>query len=93
VIYATMGKPGSASIFTIGQLGQAMPEAMAYNAHHFNCPQCIAAGRILNSVYRRCEIGAPLWHAYLQSVLSSPEASVSGGTASQTGLSSTQPRI
>lgn len=36
----------------------------AYLAHHFNCTQCIAAGR--GPQYGpRCDIGAPLWMAYV----------------------------
>jgi hypothetical protein len=36
----------------------------AYLAHHFNCTQCIAAGR--GSRYGlRCEAGAALWRDYL----------------------------
>lgn len=35
----------------------------AYNAHHFNCPTCIAAGR--GSRYGlRCGVGTALWRAY-----------------------------
>ena len=35
----------------------------AYQAHHFNCPTCIAAGR--GSRYGlRCGTGAALWRAY-----------------------------
>jgi len=37
----------------------------AYQAHHFNCPTCIAAGR--GSRYGlRCGLGATLWRAYVQ---------------------------
>lgn len=37
--------------------------ALAYNAHHFNCPACIVAGR--GSMYgQRCGVGAALWRAY-----------------------------
>ena len=35
----------------------------AYLAHHFNCPQCIAAGRGLQYGLR-CGAGAALWRAY-----------------------------
>lgn len=36
---------------------------MAYLAHHFNCPTCIAAGR--GSRYgHRCGAGMALWRAY-----------------------------
>ena len=35
----------------------------AHNAHHFNCPTCIAAGR--GSCYGlRCGVGMALWRAY-----------------------------
>ena len=35
----------------------------AYQAHHFNCPICIAAGR--GSRYGlRCGVGMALWRAY-----------------------------
>lgn len=37
--------------------------ALAYHAHHFNCPTCIAAG--LGSRYGlRCGAGIALWRAY-----------------------------
>lgn len=37
--------------------------AQAYHAHHFNCPQCIAAGR--GAVYGdRCDVGSLLWSCY-----------------------------
>ncbi len=37
--------------------------ASAYQAHHFNCPTCIAAGR--GSRYGlRCGAGMALWRAY-----------------------------
>ena len=37
--------------------------AAAYNAHHSNCPICIAAGR--GSRYaQRCGAGMALWRAY-----------------------------
>lgn len=36
----------------------------AYLAHHFNCPQCIAAGRG-DQYGLRCDVGAPLWVAYV----------------------------
>lgn len=37
--------------------------AAAYHAHHFSCPECIAAGR--GSGYGlRCGIGMTLWRAY-----------------------------
>jgi hypothetical protein len=40
--------------------------ARAYNAHHFNCPYCIAAGR--GTRYgKRCAKGQALWNAYLWS--------------------------
>ena len=39
--------------------------AHAYNAHHFNCPTCIAAGR--DSRYgQRCGAGMALWRAYCE---------------------------
>jgi hypothetical protein len=35
----------------------------AYQAHHFNCKTCIAAGR--GSRYgQRCSVGSALWRAY-----------------------------
>jgi hypothetical protein len=47
------------------------PLATAYNAHHFNCQLCIAAGR--GAEYgQRCETGLSLWKAY-------QEAAVPGG--------------
>ncbi|TXH90776.1 MAG: hypothetical protein E6Q78_03055 [Rhodoferax sp.] len=67
MIYARTAIPGASSVFTIGQLGNAMPESMAYNAHHFKCPQCQAAGRMTPGL-RRCEVGHPLWQAYVQAV-------------------------
>jgi hypothetical protein len=36
----------------------------AYQAHHFQCPQCIAAG--VTRSQPRCEAGAALWGAYQQ---------------------------
>ena len=37
--------------------------AQAYHAHHFNCKDCIAAGR--GAVYGlRCGTGAALWNNY-----------------------------
>ena len=36
----------------------------AYQAHHFQCPQCIAAG--ITRSQERCDVGAPLWDAYQQ---------------------------
>lgn len=38
---------------------------VAYLVHHFNCPNCIAAGRG-NRYGFRCGIGAVLWRAYGQ---------------------------
>lgn len=39
--------------------------AVAYNAHHLNCPTCIAAGR--GSRYgQRCGVGKSLWRTYTQ---------------------------
>ncbi|MBA3595288.1 MAG: hypothetical protein H0W47_16080 [Polaromonas sp.] len=39
--------------------------AAAYQAHHFNCPTCIAAGR--GSRYgQRCGAGMALWRAYCE---------------------------
>lgn len=35
----------------------------AYNAHHFNCPACIAAG-ISQGKHERCTEGSALWKAY-----------------------------
>lgn len=35
--------------------------AQAYHAHHFQCPQCIAAGL---GYGQRCQAGALLWTAY-----------------------------
>lgn len=41
--------------------------AQAYNAHHFGCHQCQAAGR--GSRYgRRCAVGLTLWSNYTESV-------------------------
>jgi len=37
--------------------------AAAYHAHHFNCPQCIAAGRGIQ-YGRRCAVGLALWRDY-----------------------------
>jgi hypothetical protein len=39
--------------------------AQAYHMHHFQCRACIAAG-IRNG--QRCQLGAPLWAAYQESV-------------------------
>lgn len=37
--------------------------AQAYHTHHFQCPQCIAAGR--GGRYgERCDVGLGLWDAY-----------------------------
>jgi hypothetical protein len=36
----------------------------AYQAHHFQCPQCIAAG--VTRSQPRCDAGAALWDAYQQ---------------------------
>ena len=37
--------------------------ARAYHSHHFNCHQCIAAGRG-NRYGRRCAVGLALWNDY-----------------------------
>ncbi len=38
-------------------------DAQSYNAHHFNCPFCIAAGR--STQYgTRCTVGLALWATY-----------------------------
>lgn len=34
----------------------------AYQAHHWNCPACIAAGRLRDGT--RCPVGLVLWQAY-----------------------------
>lgn len=34
----------------------------AYQAHHFQCPQCIAAG--VTRSQARCEAGSALWATY-----------------------------
>jgi len=51
---------------TYGQPSADTQEALdaAYLAHHFNCPQCIAAGRGPQYGFR-CDVGAPLWLAYV----------------------------
>lgn len=94
MIYARTDKPGNGgSLFSIGQLGNAMPESLAYNAHHFNCPQCQAAGRMTPG-QRRCEVGHPLWQAYLQAVVGGSEAAragISEAARSGASLSSTLP--
>ena len=36
----------------------------AYQAHHFQCPQCISAG--VTRSQPRCAIGAALWEEYQQ---------------------------
>ena len=36
--------------------------ARAYDAHHFNCPACIAAGKLRDG--SRCPVGKVLWQAY-----------------------------
>ena len=42
--------------------------AQAYHEHHFNCPNCIAAGR--DSRYgQRCGAGMALWGSYQDSNL------------------------
>jgi hypothetical protein len=40
--------------------------AQTYHAHHFNCQNCIAAGRG-NRYGRRCTVGHALWNTYLRS--------------------------
>lgn len=83
MIYARTDKPGNGgSLFSIGQLGQAMPESLAYNVHHFNCHQCQAAGRLTQG-QRRCEVGNPLWQAYVQAVV----ASAVGPDTARAGIS------
>ena len=43
--------------------GRQALDATAYHAHHFNCPQCIAAGR--GQQYGgRCAVGLALWSDY-----------------------------
>ena len=37
--------------------------ARAYHAHHFNCHNCIAAGRDIH-YGRRCAVGITLWNTY-----------------------------
>lgn len=37
--------------------------AQAYHAHHFNCHQCIAAGRGMQCG-KRCAVGLALWSDY-----------------------------
>ena len=37
--------------------------AQAYNAHHFDCPTCIAAGRGIK-YGQRCGAGTALWRLY-----------------------------
>lgn len=42
---------------------QDVDHARAYHAHHFQCPQCISAGR--GTGYgSRCDAGLVLWDAY-----------------------------
>ena len=36
--------------------------ARAYDAHHFNCPACIAAGKLRDG--SRCPVGRVLWASY-----------------------------
>lgn len=36
----------------------------AYQAHHFQCPQCVAAG--ITRSQPRCDAGAALWAIYQQ---------------------------
>lgn len=61
----------AANMRGVGQYGGQSKESIAYNLHHFACPHCQAAGRLTQGA-RRCEAGAPLWNAYLQSVLAEP---------------------
>lgn len=44
---------------TVRQAG----DAKAYHLHHFNCPQCIAAGRGARYGWR-CTVGLVLWNDY-----------------------------
>ena len=43
--------------------GTDQSRAKTYHAHHFNCHQCIAAGRC-NRYGRRCAVGLALWNDY-----------------------------
>ena len=43
--------------------GAEQSAAQAYHAHHFNCHQCIAAGRGIR-YGRRCIVGLALWSDY-----------------------------
>lgn len=43
--------------------GTEQSAAQAYHAHHFNCHQCIAAGRGIR-YGRRCIVGLALWNDY-----------------------------
>lgn len=40
--------------------------AQSYHAHHFQCPQCIAAGL---GYSQRCHVGQQLWTAYQEGAL------------------------
>lgn len=54
-------------------IAQIAETALAYHTHHFDCPQCQAAGR-LQPQARRCEVGQPLWADYLQAVVAQSDA-------------------
>lgn len=93
MIYAYTGKPGNGgSLFTIGQLGNAVPESLAYNAHHFKCRQCQAAGRLTQG-QRRCEVGNPLWQAYVQAVAAGAEGAPACGEVSAPKAESIVPPV
>ena len=42
---------------------QQATDAKPYHAHHFHCPDCIAAGRGIG-YGRRCAVGLALWNDY-----------------------------
>ena len=58
---APIAPPGAAPEHPAAVAWQALDKA--YQAHHFKCPICIAAGRGIRYGLR-CGVGAALWTAY-----------------------------
>lgn len=69
------------SMRNVGQFGGQSDESIAYNMHHFACPECQAAGRLQPGA-NRCSVGRPLWAAYVDSFAAGAEGGPACGEGS-----------
>lgn len=54
---------GGGAMISTHSAQEQQQHAQTYHSHHFQCPQCIAAGI---GYGQRCGVGLNLWAAYLE---------------------------